>query len=757
MRTPRGTCGLDARWVAVLVAGTVLYGPLLLHVDRHTAAIAEDDEPDEDIGAYKPKPLPAGPKAPCQRDLQKLQLAWHRRTLAGAYRNVGKRDPKWDKDALDFLEMCALYFSKPANVPRLKGAPTIPLLAATGKRVIDAGCDDPLILYEYGVILQLTDKPAEAETFIRRAVAGFRTSRYPRARMCSAPNRLAELCKKRGGKAAAEVDSWLKLKFDWTVQCVRDDSYRKGEERIFYMYLGLDIDDVFEKKLKELYEALKAEPKADPWVVAMIGGRYHINAAWEARGSKRASKVTDEGWVGFGKHLELARKELVKAWQLHPEYPEAAGTMITVVMGGCTDNDTERMWFDRAVAAQFDYMPAYHRLRWALRPRWGGSLRAVYALGLECLKTGRFDTRVPMEYLEALQTLDDDGIRRLYRKEEVYRNVTHLCEGAVAAPGWDDDFREYYRSVQAAAAWGVRKYAVARRLLDQLGRRVNYHAFKELRCPWGAGAVGEVYAATGPAGDKYLNARTWWKQGHMPRAINAMQDVLTASGEHLMAQAHVTHLLGLWRVRQALTTGAWIDLLPRATFDGWVNRLGGWRRQADGSVLAYSNWGTVRFLFDEPVGDDFEMYAEIEWLADLKPGSVSGVCLGWSRAKLWRCARLRVDHASGFACVQEDAAWRDAIERGRKVNVKRSYRLRVQVWRSHITAHVNDMPVVIRYPSRYGVFKTGQSLVGMGPRKTRRGARMVFRQLLVRRLLVEPDPPPTTQPAGEPIERVVDD
>src|SRR5439155_9015886 len=107
---------------------------------------------------------------------------------------------------------------------------------------------------------------------------------------------------------------------------------------------------------------------ADPWLVQMIGGLYQINAAWEARGKGWASEVTDAGWKGFHEHLTAARECLTAAYKLHPEFPEAATHMITVAMGDSEKDETPRKWFDLATAAQIDYLPAYRKLRWSLRP-----------------------------------------------------------------------------------------------------------------------------------------------------------------------------------------------------------------------------------------------------------------------------------------------------------------------------------------------------------------------------------------------------
>ena len=46
-----------------------------------------------------------------QHDELRAKLDFNRRSLAKAYEKVGKRDPKWDDAALEFLDASGLAFS----------------------------------------------------------------------------------------------------------------------------------------------------------------------------------------------------------------------------------------------------------------------------------------------------------------------------------------------------------------------------------------------------------------------------------------------------------------------------------------------------------------------------------------------------------------------------------------------------------------------------------------------------------------------
>lgn len=107
---------------------------------------------------------------------------------------------------------------------------------------------------------------------------------------------------------------------------------------------------------REFVEKAIATPNVDPWILNMLGGRYHIHAAWDERGSGFTNTVTPQRWRGLESHLKRAQTYLLKAWELHPEYPEAAANLITVALGGVQNQGQDaRFCFDQAVKAEFDY------------------------------------------------------------------------------------------------------------------------------------------------------------------------------------------------------------------------------------------------------------------------------------------------------------------------------------------------------------------------------------------------------------------
>src|SRR4030095_12205638 len=109
-------------------------------------------------------------------------------------------------------------------------------------------------------------------------------------------------------------------------------------------------------------------------------------------------------------------------WKLRPDMPFAASQMITVAMAGAgEESETMRLWFDRAVAAQYDYDEAYTSMLWGLLPRWGGTHVRMLAFGGACARTRRFDTAIPADLNTAARQIANElpDWRPLLRQPEM--------------------------------------------------------------------------------------------------------------------------------------------------------------------------------------------------------------------------------------------------------------------------------------------------------------------------------------------------
>jgi hypothetical protein len=187
---------------------------------------------------------------------------------------------------------------------------------------------------------------------------------------------------------------------------LRDDSFLPNDmSALRWRFESGSSLDLLSRQRQKMVDIVGGSPKVDSWVKDYIAGVNFVEEAWASRGSGWSNTVSQQGWQGFSQNLALARSRLVKSWNENPHDPAAAAEMITVCMGENEETDTMRSWFDRAVAAEFDYMGAYDKMMTGLRPRWLGSYDDMNAFGRECAATQRYDTLVPYE--RVVVTLDN--------------------------------------------------------------------------------------------------------------------------------------------------------------------------------------------------------------------------------------------------------------------------------------------------------------------------------------------------------------
>jgi hypothetical protein len=441
--------------------------------------------------------IPAGPEARTEKDFMAVVASYFQRNMVEAYATAGTRDDKWNEAATTFLKHAAGFFAG-------TGKADPEALSVEGKALVEKGCTDPMVLYAYGVALQEAEELEQAAPVLRQALDGVAKSGYPRVFCVTAATRLADIDSEtsESEEETPTYQAYRDQAIKYIGEAGGDGSYQQGGQRMFLDWVEGIWDDLLDGHQQDVYEALKANPKTDPYVRDVIGGRYEIAAAWEARGGGWASEVTQEGWAGFKTHLNAARDLLTAAWKLHPEFPEAPTEMITVAMGRADgEAHHEKDWFYRAVAAQMDYQAAYDAMMWDLHPRWSGSYDAMYAFGVECLETRRFDTGVPMMFVVALQSIaeDNDDDLTYWRKPETYSHLKRFYAGYKAQmeeTKASEETRNGLESMHAATDYLTRHYEDARVRLAKLGDNVDSDAFESFAGPLDR-AIRDIEARTG--------------------------------------------------------------------------------------------------------------------------------------------------------------------------------------------------------------------------------------------------------------------
>jgi hypothetical protein len=543
-------------------------------------------------------------------DYRDQLLAYNRETLSVAYKKVGKHGA-WDADAVKFLDEMAKYFTS-AGLNWVYRADFDPKphgkLINAGNALLVAGCDDPLVVYCYGVVLHDNNTPQEALGHVRFAVEGLESAGYPSARVAAAAGRLTRL------------DPSTLAQMRPVIQTHRVKMCSGKLDDIRRRYFAYSIWDDFRDNRDEqsaFVEQLRNQADADPWLLNLFEGRLHIRLAWDSRGSGWANTVTEEGWRGFHEHLEKARDSLTAAYKLAPQLPEPCVNMITVAMGAGEDLDEDEMtWFERAEAAQLDNSDMYSCMYNALLPRWGGSHAAIYDLGLRGARTERFDTVAPWQLVNAVEAIVRDAggaWQPILARPGVSEALCDVAEryATHAKKIGNGESEAWNITYCAAVLWRAGKYAEARKYLEKVGDRADPKAFTRLGSKDPPAAMGHAYAMASPqaadveAAEAHLSARRFDKALEAFWAMQAKADP--------RAKPYLDARIKLVDRKVRFGKGEWVDIQPGKDIEGWTFVSGTWTVDDKGKLLAETtNRVNPTLVFNDPLGPRVELSGSMQ-------------------------------------------------------------------------------------------------------------------------------------------------
>lgn len=471
---------------------------------------------------------------------------------------------------------------------------------------------------------------------------------------------------------------------------------------IHFGYGSRFLEDQWEKMTPVLQQA------AGPgWLRDTLLGQVEIHTAWQGRGNSWAVNVTDKGWKIFDEHMKLARDHLVKAWKANPAVPWAASKMITSTMAGYGEDGTdERVWFDRAIAAVFDFDEAYDNLIYAYLPRWGGSHEQMLAFGAACAATGRYDTRVPSRLFKIIEDVAKELPDRsaVHQDPELCRQVVKLQQSLLQNAKTEKDIH-YYRSFLVANAYLARDYATAHEqyaLLKQpihSGADVRLKEFGQLSFLW----AGMLEAQDLPEDFATLQkAEATYREHRLPEARTLYQELLKSPK---LAERKKT--LKLARIRLAaiavelrLATGEWVRLADNERKLLWQPDWGdGWWNYADGelSYRATKAGELGRIIMNARIGREFEVRARLDNSAELSHpqiGIVVGHFWGCGTYATAVCGQTDPDPKSTGAALVERAYDVRKDQQPFPATLKPGSSIRVQVTNDTLSLWVDDQKVL---------------------------------------------------------------
>ena len=406
---------------------------------------------------------------------------WNERTALDAYNRVGRRSPKWDDAAREGIRL----FVAPGLIA--PSGSCRPLL----EKAIDAGCDDPLVVYMEARTLEMTPDPDRAtlDRLYRLSVDRMEESGYPADRKCFVLMRYLYFKVKFLRQTDMHPPEAVRREASQTMQHLIDSAVALwpavlNEEGIpdeTVMQVGNLIMGTMKYEAanrKNMFDTLyppleRAMPHSA--IPLVFKGQFYIDYAWDARGTDWASKVTPEGWKLMGERLSAAEQALTKAWELDPTNVDAPTLMLTVVLGQDKDRPEMELWFDRAMAAHPDNRAACDSKLHYLLPKWHGSTEEALAFGRECVNGNNWVADLPFVLILAHSTLAQDSGNpdQYYRLPQVWEDVQSAYVPYMDAKPDNNWLHSEYTS------WAVRcgHLTEARQQFEKLGNKAVAQAF----------------------------------------------------------------------------------------------------------------------------------------------------------------------------------------------------------------------------------------------------------------------------------------
>lgn len=580
------------------------------------------------------EPIPNGKDAYTAAAFRKDLLVFDLKKV-DAYREHTKDPENVRPAAVEF--MSAVWKKIVLKTPQ----PAWETLDKQGQQVLADGSQDPLVLATLGDMAWCCDKLPEAKEQFTEAVKRFESSTYPAGVQFQAYEWLRGLLMATNQLAALQpyAPRYLEL----AIRLLSDAADRPEEQRFVWnevaTFMNLEMAEVLPYQ-KAFHEAVQKAEKIDPWTSNMIAGQYYIRQAWHDRGCGYADKVTPEGWESFRKHMPLAAEHLTKAWEIDPRRPSAPSMMIKVAMANGGDL-SPRDWFDRTVAAQMDYEPAYRNMFWALRPRWGGSHEQMYQFGLECLRTERYDTDVPFEFISAIKDIDEELGRHgeAWRWPTVYDNAKRVLEGMAADPQHADDVidwnpHSWTMSTNVAIAIHAERYDDVRRLMDELGDRLLVNAISKhgLKYPMD---IARAYAVSSKVRDRVIEFETLKKDNEendpeVRQKALALLESADKDNPDEQARPYFNFWKNYYQWQQKFDQGEWVEPSFDRTLLAWGTQRGYWELENERSVIGAGvpgQWGT-QLNCAVPFPGPMEIELDVECVKCEAPGVFCGPTIG---------------------------------------------------------------------------------------------------------------------------------
>ena len=686
-------------------------------------------------GASDEALIPCGPDARTIHDYAKTALPFFDNLLVETYRKHGKRDAKYDKQAEEFFKQ---YARKHINLP---GCMRDVELFKKMHEVWDLGCEAPLL---HGLRFPLTnsiDGMYVKKHQVRTVLVDTKEMGYPTLTRVLLAHKMERNIRVMKFEELAKIREQIII--DGVREILPEKPDKQSDCRPILNTLAWAVSTLSRAGLQQVdgicAKVLK-QNEGDAWLAHMLRGTTNVKLAWASRGSGYAPDVTEEGWKGFAEYLAIADEHLRKAHQLHTDRPEAAAMMITVAGAGrASEEESIFYWFHESVKAQMDYDGAYSSLINFIQPKWGGNHAQMFTFARACLKTERFDTRVPLHFYPLLRKI---GVGKQpwfasWREQDLYPYFKKLYQGYEESAHFASQ-RDWVLSCHAVVAWQCGQYDESLAALNRMKDVENLTPFDLQRHYITPRALlAEAYARGGSTGSLIDRADRDHDSGNLAEARGIFEEALEkADNDH--ARLYIKSRLAGLQVEEKLDTGDWIELTFDKDLTGWRTERGRFKQIDEKTVhgrTKFENFNLSMLHFAR-VGHRFQFEADSE-IHKKRIDYDSTLIFCHASHPVCRFRTFILTPQTGKATICRDFYFSEGSFTVKANPMKN--RLQVTVWDKQVALAVNGQVVHrgtwLRPEEPFGTAER----IGVGSKLLFSNAEVTYRNLRVRRLNEKPD------------------
>ena len=513
------------------------------------------------------------------------------------------------------------------------------------------------------------------------------------------------------------------------------------------------FSNLYREGQRTCLQACWSSGKISPWITHVAAGMYYNSLAWDSPALQQE----------FQDSLKRSEEHLLRAWQIAPQYPEAATKLIRVASSLKAARGTPRDWFYEAVHAQFDYWDAYSIYSSGLTTHWGGSIKEQIAFAQEVVATERFDTIVPSVFFDIVfdKLLTETG----------------NLESLVQIPGVATTAKEFTEKLDAAVEKGTKAPANDLKVWGYLARVLvlnrDYDLARKIYVRHGQGKLGTgslahlglkgtnvrglAFAATGPSKVDVEAVEEFLKNSARvdltPDQIDGIRQILDRARKSDLqaeAQSYYDDIDAVVTQLSAYHADQWVELPLKPGLPGWNVKAARMEPAADGFWVATSTTEfpgiqmTPMARFRPPFLCEAEFPTLVNGQSDLKPfGLIYGDSKWNSNHYELKTRALLLHPPSKSATIYEGEYWSDFQNRNWGIQEEGHRRLRLFVWPDRLDCYVNqDYMTSMPLPAEV----TGSQFTIGEPVKTSDSNILQVRNIRVRRLRFEAPPQTNVDP-----------